>query len=637
MKGVRQEAEHYSTFSMKKRITACVLVFSFLCSALFVRLGIVQLVQGNWLQIKATDQWTRDLPITATRGKILDATGSALATSYSVYNVYTRAREIENAPATAAMLAGLLGLDFNRTLEKVADLSQSEVLIKIQVEKDIALKIIAAKHKGVMLSENIKRTYPYGDLLTQIIGFTSVDNMGQAGLEAKYNNLLRGVDGRVLTQSDLVGRKIDGSLRYYVPPASGMDLHLTIDSKIQLAAEQQLSRAIEEQGAKGGTAIVMEANTGAVLAMTSKPSFDLNDPDRSNVAALLASMKNQAIVDVYEPGSTFKIFTMASALELGYAKAEDVFFDPGFRVVDGQRIKCWRTAGHGSQTLMEGFSNSCNSVFVDLALRMGTDNFYKKLKDFGFGQKTNIDFLGESGGIMRPAEDVKRVDLARIGFGQSVAVTPLQLITAVCAAVNGGKLYQPYFVDSITSPEGKVLEKNQPKLVRNVIRADTSRLINEMMEMVVSKTGKNTFVEGYSIGGKTGTTQKYNETGISGKHISSFIGTYPAQNPEIVILFMVDEPSKGHYYGSIVASPYAKEIFREYFTYKNIAPTGGDALVRNIPMPNLVGKPLAQAIAALGVLGIDCEIEGDGVSITGQLPPTGVLLAKGQTVLLVAD
>lgn len=630
----------FNLHSQQKRILALILLVSFIFCVLLIRLGVVQLIDGAWLQSKAQDQWTRDLPLKAERGKIYDSTGSSLAVSYTTYNIYTRAREIENPKETATYLSNLLGLTYQSVYNKVTNKNQSEFLIKMQVEEELARDIIDKNIKGVYLSQNTKRYYPYGDLLTQILGFTTIDNIGQAGIELYYNDLLKGIDGKSLVQADITGQELENTLSYYIPSIPGCDITLTIDAKIQLIVEQALNKVMEEQQAKSTTAIIMKANTGEIVAMSTKPSFDLNDVPRNDPSVLLENVKNKAVVDVYEPGSTFKILTMAATLEENTANDNSRFYCGGSTTVDGERIKCWRSIGHGSQTLSEGLANSCNCVFVDLALRLGTDNFYNYFSAFGLGQKTGIEISGESSGIIMNKDSAKRVDLARMGFGQAIAVTPLQLITAVCSAVNGGTLYKPYLIKQIVSPDGVTVEESAVTPVRQVVSKQTSATLNAMLEGVVSKTGKYTFVPGYEIGGKTGTSQKYENGSIArGKYVSSFIGTYPASNPEYVLLLLVDEPGTGAYYGSVVASPYAKEIFSGMFEYLNIEPddpTLASAEVATVTMPNLINKTLTEAVTLLVNLGLSYEIDGEGLTITDQLPPAGTEVKITDTVIICA-
>lgn len=610
---------------------------SFIFCVLIIRLGVVQIINGKNLQLRAEEQWTRDLPLVAERGKIVDSTGSALAVSYTTYNIYSRGRQITQPVECAKILADLLDENFDTVYAKVLNNTVSEVLIKSQVDKQVADKIIEKDLKGIFLSENIKRYYPYGDLLTQIIGFTTSDNQGQAGIELYYDNLLKGIDGMSMVQSDLKGNELENSLRYYVPAVKGMDIQLTIDSKIQLIVETVLNKVMEEQKAKSVSCIVMDPNSFEILAMSTKPSFDLNNVPRDDISNLMEIVKNKTVVDIYEPGSTFKILTMAATLEEKTASLDSGFYCNGACQVDGERIKCWKSIGHGSQNLTDGLCNSCNCVFVDLALRLGKDKFYQYLEKFGFGSTTGIEISGESAGIIMNKQSAKNVDLARMGFGQAVAVTLLQQICAISSVVNGGTLYQPQLIKQINNYDGSVYYKSDLTPVRTVVSTQTSQKINTMLEEVVSKTGKYTFIPGYEVGGKTGTTQKYENGKINGKYIASFVGTYPVKNPQYVILLAVDEPGTGQYYGSIVASPYAKEIFKQIFDYKNISPEHDVEDSDNnkiVEMPNLIGQSLTNAIKTLVGLGLDYELDGEGGVVVGQFPLSGVSINQGNTVVL---
>ena len=623
----------FTLFSLRKRISALIIAISFLFCALLIRLSIVSLVDGKWLQEKAFNQWTRDLPITGERGKIYDTNGATLAVSKTTYDVYLRGREVDDPIGVSSYLSNLLGLEFEKVHAKAIDKTISESLVKMQIDQEVALKILNSDYKGVFLSENIGRYYPYGDLLTQILGFTTIDNVGQAGIEQYYNNMLTGLDGKYYVQSDLQGHQIDNTLSSYIPSVAGMNLQLTIDVSIQQVVEKVLGQIVLDHKPKSVTCIVMNPKNGELLALGLKPSFNLNDIPRSD-PGLMSTVKNTAVVDVYEPGSTFKILTTAAALEEGKTNLNDRFYDPGYRIVDGQKIKCWKTIGHGSEDLVDGFINSCNSVFMDLALRMGTNSFYSYLKKFGIGSKTGIDIASESSGILMKQSSVKNVDLARIGFGQAVAVTPIQIITAFCAAINGGELLQPYLVKSATDSQGNVVLENKKTVKTRVISQNTSNLINNLLENVATKRGKTTFVDGYRIGGKTGTAQKY-ENGViaRGKYVSSFFGTYPADNPEYAMLLLVNEPSAGVYYGSVVAAPYAKEIFSGIFQAKNIKSQDEQQKQKEyVEMPNLVGLSLVEACEKLVTMGLNYELDGEGGMVVAQFPPTGTVLEKYSTV-----
>lgn len=628
--------KYFTLFSLKKRILAVLLCISFIFCALVVRLFVLQIVNGSSLQLRATDQWTRDLAIVAPRGSIYDRTGSTLAVSYTTYNVYVRAREVTSPSKTATLLSQALELDFSTVYQKVSNRKVSEVLIKMQVDGETAEIIYNYKLDGVYLAENSDRYYPNGNLLTQVLGFISVDNVGQTGVEAYYNDYLKGSDGYSYVQSDLQGKEIGGSLRYYYPASAGSDLTLTIDSKMQLIVEQTLEQIMEEQKAKGVAGMIMNAKTGEILALSNKPSFDLNDVPRDDLETLFDQSRVKLVTDIYEPGSTFKILTVAAALEAGVCSLDDTFYCPGYRIIDGVRIRCWRTIGHGNQTLAEAFSNSCNCCFMDLALRLGVDRFYEYMTKFGLGVKTGIDIAGEGSGMLMAKSLVKNVDLARMGFGHAVALTPIQLLTAVAGIINGGTHNQPRILKSV-SKDGETTEFESTTRTQNLVSAQTSAIVNSLLEGAENKTGKYTFVEGYNVGGKTGTAQKYSESGgiDQGKYISSFIGTYPADNPEYLVFVMVDEPGAGAYYGSIVAAPYGKIIFTELFDYLNEEKQDPSVVTEYVTMPNLVGLSLTDATVELKKIGLYYELDGEGEYVTAQLPPPNTSIQVGTTIVLI--
>lgn len=618
-----------------------ILLLTSIFVALFCRLFYLQVFNAEFLQSKAEEQWTRDLPINAERGTIYDCNGVVLAMSYTTYDIYVRHSNVIDAQGVANILAQKLGLDYQKVYDKVTNAKVSESLIKMQVESSVAKELKNSNFAGIYYSENTKRYYPYGDMLTQVLGYTTIDNSGQSGLELYYDKFLQGIDGYSTVQSDIKGGELVGTLDSYVPSVAGNNLTLTIDYQIQLMCENAAQKIMDNEKPKSAQIIVMNPNTGAIVAMATKPSFDLNEIPRDDISTLLAESKNLSIVDVYEPGSTFKVLTTASALEEKVTSLTDTFYDPGYRIVDGERINCWRLHGHGSQTLVDGLDNSCNSVFVDLSLRLGKDKMYEYFEKYGLGNLTNVDFAGESAGIIMDKDTAKKVDLARMGFGQAIAVTPIQQIRAISSIVNGGILYRPYFVSKIESGSGAYKKEFSPIEVRRTISEDTSEKMRYMIEQVIVKAnGIESFIPGYRVGGKTGTSQKYQGNTIaSGKFVSSFVGTFPSDNPEYVILVVVDEPSSGNYYGSIVATPYAKMVLEGIIKYKNIVPNQNLAtdlknMELNISMPNLVGKSLSEAVGIITNLGLQYELDGDGGTISKQYPaPSTMLHKKSITVL----
>ncbi len=628
-----------SIYSLQKRLLAVFVLVAFIFLAIIVRLGYLQLFKSDWLNAKASEQWYRSLPLTAERGVIKDCNGNSLAVSYSTYDVYVRPGSVNDAKGVSLILSSTLNMDYDRIYNKVINKKLSEVCIKMQVDEATSKKLIAEALEGVVFSKNNKRFYPYGDLMTQVLGFTTIDNVGQSGLELYYDKYLKGTNGYALEESDVNGRKIDNSLSKFIPSVSGLNLNLTIDVNIQRFLESSLNNLMAEQKPKTCTGIVMNPNTGEIVAMSTKPSYDLNNVPRSDLQTLLDASRNVSIVDVYEPGSTFKVLTMASALETGVAHLSDRFYDPGYRIVDGEKIKCWKLVGHGSQSLTEGLCNSCNAVFVDLALRLGKDRMYDRFNCYNLGKTLGVDFMGESTGILMNKQSAKTVDVARMGFGQAIAVSPIQLISGICSVVNGGKLMQPYFVKSITDTEGEIMYNNSPTEIRRTVSKEVSSTMQSMMEAVVKQySGFYAFIPGYHVGGKTGTTQKYENGRISGKYIASFVGTFPATNPDYVILILADEPSGSSYYGSVVATPYAKQVIENIIEYKQYPPENLEEdlkkVEKNITLPNVVGMEISKAIYTMQSLGLYVEVEGEGSEVVSQFLPAGEMVCKNSVVVL---
>lgn len=570
-----------SPYQTKQRLIALVCVSAFVFFILFGRLFVLQIINGQSLQAKAVDQWTRDLPIIPKRGDILDTNGKVLASSETAYTVYVRAKSITDAEFVAKNLSELLELDYDGVYAKVSNKGVSETTLKRQVDADTVDRIRNFNFNGVYIASEPSRVYTYGNFLSQVLGYVSVDNVGQSGLEAYYDKYLKGIKGQILTQSDLVGVEIKDKETVYIPGIDGLDLTLTIDSVIQSVVENVLQLIMHTHNPKSAKAIVMDTETGELLAMGITPGLDLNNLPRDDMQTLMDYGRNTLLTDIYEPGSTFKIITAAADLEenkKGNAKAfspTHIFGNSNYRVIDGSKISCWTTHANGkhyNQTLSDALNNSCNPIFTDIALSLGKNTFYKYLDLFGMGKLTGIDFAGEQAGILVPETAVTNGDLARIGFGQTIATTPLQLISAVACAVNGGLLMQPYLVKEIRS--GDTLAARFTPTVRNrAISQQTSRQLALMLEEVVKKgSGKQAYIEGYRVGGKTGTAQKFENGHIAeGKYVSSFVGFFPANKPKYAAIVIVDEP-QGQHYGSTVAAPYAKIIFQQIINYKNIKP-----------------------------------------------------------------
>lgn len=619
----------------QKRLLIVIISITFLFCLLFGRLIWLQIVKGEFLTSKATNQWYRDIPITAPRGKILDCTGTVLADNRPVYTVYVRPNAVTDKASVAAALSSALGLSEEVVTKKLSQ-AQSEVTIARNIETETADEIEAADLSGVYCAPGYKRNYPYGNMLSKVIGFTNIDNDGQNGIEGYYDKYLSGMDGYLYSDADIAGRELEIGKTRYVPAIPGCDLTLSINRQIQAAAENAVFAAQLEWGAKSCSAIVMDVNTGGVTAMASYPSYDLNDIPRDDIDLLNLLSKNSLVTDVYEPGSTFKIFTTAAALQNAVVGDTNRFYCNGSMTVDGQRIKCWKTTGHGSQNLADGVRNSCNVVFMNLALSLGKERLYKTLRSFGFGNKTDIDFFGESPGIMMAEENIKNVDLARIGFGQAVAVTPIQLISGVCAAVNGGTLYEPYLLQKATAPTGTVVYEHSPVISGKPIDADISARLRQLLVGVVAEGGgSKASVAGIKIGGKTGTAQKYRDGAIAqGKYVSSFVGFAPADNPKYAVLFIVDEPSGYTYYGSLTAAPYAGKIFSSIADCEGWEREEEEKVY--IKMPEVTGMSTYQAVKILENLGLETETVGLG-TVLSTTPAAGLKIAVGDVALIRSD
>lgn len=561
----------FSLSVLRKRLFAVIAAITFLFCLFLMRFFYIQVIWEDDLNARAIDQWTREIPVSAGRGNIYDRNGELLAGNVAAYSVYARANAVTDAENTATLLAGTLGLSYDDVLKKLTDGSRSEIVLVKRAEKSVVERIEGADLAGVYYARDDKRFYPHGSLACQVLGFTSYDGAGSTGIEQYYDSYLAGEKGEILFETDLVGVDLEGATAAYIPGTDGLDLRLTLDYRIQSIAEEAMGKALSEYSAKAARAIVLDPSDFSVLAMVNLPSYDLNDIPRNDLSALNALSRNALVSDVYEPGSTFKIVTAAANIEeslRGNPNAyalNRVFSSSRTRTVDGTTIRCWSdhaNGKHSNQTLAEALNNSCNPCFVDIALSLGKETFYDYLSAFRFGRATGLDFSGEAIGMLLPESTLRDCDFARIGFGQTIAVTPLQLACAAAAAVNGGYYYAPRLVDAIVTKEGAVVEQTQPALVGRTVSEEASRILSSMLEGVVRDgSGKKAYIEGYRVAGKTGTAQKYENGHIAqGKYVSSFIGYFPADEPQYLALVIVDEP-QGSYYGSTVAAPCAKEIF----------------------------------------------------------------------------
>ena len=546
------------------------------------RLFYVQVIWGEDLQEKAIDQWTREIPVIASRGKIVDVNGVVLADNDDTYTVFARKSAIKDVSALAKSLAECLEMDCDYLISRLTKTFSSEVTIKKQVSKDKIANLLNLNLSGVYYSRDNSRVYPYNQFLSSVLGFTSTDGRGQSGLELYYDKYLAGLNGEILYETDIVGVEINNGKASYIPATNGLNLKLTIDYNVQQLCETAMREAMEVHKAKSAQIIVMDPSCGAIRGLCVMPSFNLNEVPRDDLAQLNKLSRNGIICDLYEPGSTFKVLTAAANIEeylSGNQKAfsiEHVYNSSRYRYIDGQKVKCWndhKNGKHSCLTLQGGLNNSCNPIFVDIAMSLGKETMYKYIDLFNYGSTTGVDFGGETQGMILPVSAVQNVDLARIAFGQTIAVSGLQLASATCAAINGGKYYTPYLVSEIYADNGILCQKILPQLKRRVISEKASNILNQMLEQVVKDgSGKQAYIEGYGVAGKTGTAQKY-ENGIiaHGKYVSSFVGYFPASQPKYLALVMIDEPV-GQYYGSTVAAPYAKQVFEGIIDVYDLEP-----------------------------------------------------------------
>lgn len=630
---------------IRKRLMLLLSVLTLLFILIGVRIGGLTILEGEALTARGVRQWTREGVVTAQRGSIQDTNGETLALSATAYIVTANPQQVGDARAFAQALQPILNIDADAVEAKLQNKKVASVIVKRQVPRETVDEIRALRQeseemqavlRGISFEEDTRRWYPKGTFLSQVLGLTNVDSQGQSGLEGWYDSLLRGQPGSLRTEVDLKARLLPDGKTAYVAPREGDTIRLTVDATLQGIAEKAMRECIAVNNALSVQCIIMDVNTGAILAMVMKPDYDPNDPPRDDVEALTALMRITAVSDVYEPGSTFKMLTCAAALDSGAAHLTDGFHCSGSITVDGDRIRCWKSS-HGSQTLPEALANSCNPAFVTLALRMGTETYYQYLRAFGLGVKTGVDLPGESAGILINSRYVKNVDLARIGFGQSVAVTPLQLICAASAVVNGGRLMKPYIVKEVLDASGTVIDRTSPTVVAAPIREETSATMRQLLENVVENGGgKNAYIPGYRIGGKTGTAQVYKDGRVvSDVHIGSFLGFAPADNPQIAVLVTVNEAHVPVDYGSTTAAPFARQILEEALPYLGVRKSDPKATeAPQVIVPDVTGMGLDEARRVLNEAGLSSDTDGVADTVTAQTPAAGAKLQAGGRVML---
>lgn len=570
--------DRVKTFQRKRNVfVSSVLII--LLVTLIGRVFYLMLFQADFLQEKATVLHNREREIKSQRGIIVDRNGTEIAINQSVNRICVIHNQITEPEKVVALLAEKLDMDPLVVEKKVSKRVALEI-IKKNVDKNIADEIRSENLAGIIIDEDYRRVYPFDNLAAHVIGFVGGDNQGIIGLEVKYDAYLKGQNGYILTKTNAKGIEIEGVAEERIEPVDGQGLMISLDVNIQLYAEQALEKVLISKGTNKGSIIIMNPQNGEIYAMVNKPDFNLNDPfalvtpdlTEEQISKQLNGLwRNYCINDTYEPGSTFKMVTAASGLQEGVVTLEDTFFCPGHYVVADRTIRCHKYGGHGSETFLEGVQNSCNPVFMITAERLGIEKFVDYyMKGFGLAEKTGVDLPGEAISIMHKTENMGPVELATVSFGQSFQITPLQLIRAGAAVINGGILVTPHFAVGITDDGGNLIEEFEYPTSLAPISKETSETMSMILESVVSEgTGRNCFIEGYEIGGKTATSEKLPRS--SNKYISSFLGFAPADNPQLMILVIVDEP-QGIYYGGTVAAPVAKDIFANILPYMGFQP-----------------------------------------------------------------
>lgn len=649
---------------VRKRIVICLYIVFGVLALLIVRVGYHQFVKGEEYSQMALEQQTRDRVITSKRGTIYDRNMKPLAVSASVDTVTANPGVVKadgDAEESAKLLADILDEDFQDIYKKLTRNSSYEYIkrkIEAKQSEEIRKLLADGKLKGISLDEDSKRYYPFSNFASHIIGFTGTDNNGLSGIEYMYDDYLKGTSGRIVSATNAIGRDMPYEYEKFYGSEDGLNVVLTIDEVVQHFTERNLETAIKDNDVRNGAAaIVMDIKTGEILAMATKPDYDLNKPfevtnpiDLEKLNALnknsqeykdtLAAAqnrmwRNKAVVDSYEPGSTFKILTSAIALEENVVNLNTGFYCDGAKKVAGETIRCWKAGGHGAQDLAKAIQNSCNPAFMDIGERIGADNFFKYTSAFGLRNITGIDLPGETEGIFFSRSNYGIVENATTSFGQGFQVTPIQLISAVASVANDGKYMKPHIVKQLTDSNGKIVKKFDGEFVRQTISKETSdRLCLLLEEAVKVGSGKNAYIQGYRIAGKTGTSEKQPRS--AGKKIASMVAFAPADDPQVAVLVMLDEPEGGQYFGGVIAAPVVGNIMNDVLQYLGVERTLSSEELKNadVSVPEVIEKTKDEAVQKLSSDGFNASVVGDGGTVIKQIPKAGTRLQKGATVII---
>lgn len=630
--------------NIHSRMKIALLIITFVFIVIIARVFYIQVIDYKKLNKYAGNLWSRNLPIKADRGLIYDRNGVVLADNVTTTSLVLIPNQIKDKEETTQKLAEILGVSYEDMYKHVSKKTSIERVHPEgrQLSYETADKIKDLKLDGVYLVKESKRSYPYDTYLAHTLGFVGVDNQGLSGIELTYDKYLTGEDGAIKYYSDAKGNKLKLN-EVYEQPQDGMNITLTINNEIQSSLERELDNAVTKYDPDRAIGIVMDPNNGEILAMSARPNFS---PSNYQDYSLEEINRNLPIWATYEPGSTFKIITLAAALEEGKVDLDkDTYNDSGSIKVENATLHCWKHGGHGHETFLQVVENSCNPGFVVLGQRLGKNKLFEYIDKFGFGKKTGIDLNGEGTGIIFDLNKVGPVELATTAFGQGVSVTPIQQITAVSAAINGGKLYKPYIVKSINEPEtNTVIQENKKTLVRQVISEKTSAEVRRALESVVANgSGRTAYIDGYRVGGKTGTAQKV-ENGhyLDNNYILSFIGFLPADDPQVIVYVAVDNPKGTVQYGGTTVGPIAKAVLKDSIKALNIERRDG-GMDKKYKWPDPKAKEVADVVgmsvedAKAELEGLNVIIEGDGDKVIHQSPEAGVKLDEGETVRLFVE
>ena len=628
--------------SVHSRIKIILMIIIFLFVLIIGKVFYIQVIDYQRLNKYASGLWSRNLPIEANRGLIYDRNGIILADNLTTTSLILIPNQIGNKEDTAKKLSEILGVTYDEMFSHVNKRTSIERVHPEgrRLSYDVADKIAALKIDGVYLIKEAKRDYPYDTYLSHTLGFVGIDNQGLSGLELMYDNYLTGSYGAIKYFSDAKGNRLELT-EIYEEPQNGINMTLTINNLIQTSLERELDNAIAKYNPDQALGIVMDPNTGEILALSSRPNFSPSNYQNYTTEEI---NRNLPIWATYEPGSTFKVITLATALEEKLVDLEkDTYYDSGSITVENARIKCWKAGGHGAQTYMEVVENSCNPGFVTLGLKIGKETLFDYIDKFGFGKKTGVDLNGEGSGIIFNLDRVGPVELATTAFGQGVSVTPIQQITAVSAAINGGYLYKPYIVKSLNEPEtNSVIKENKKQVVRKVISSETSEQVRHALESVVSNgTGRPAYIDGYRVGGKTGTAQKVKDGKyMVGNYIVSFMGFLPADNPEVVVYIAIDNAKGVTQYGGTIAAPIARNVMLDSIKALDIKKRAGgmekeyNYLDRKYAdVPSVIGKSVDEAMQLLKKFKV--EFTGNGELVEYQSPSAGDRIYEGEVVRLL--